>query len=170
MKSRENCTYTTCRWVAAYKKPTWYHRGSIQSCLSLPPKKKSRENCSYTTCRCLSKPSLMASRSGSQGSAGSRAGLDAALSVLYKIHGLQNTTTANHKYYSTKCTAYKKQLLQITDTTLQNARPTKYNSCKSQITLQKHLICYLQYTFLHISKYLSRYLFAIFCFRTLDPW
>ena len=138
MKSRENCTYTTCRLVAASKKPTWYHRGSIQSCLSLPPKKKSRENCSYTTCRCLSKPCLMASQSGSQGSAGSRAGLDAALSVLYKMHGLQkqNTITANHKYYSTKCTAYKIQLPQIT-TALQNAWPTKSNYCKSQILLYK---------------------------------
>ena len=119
MKSREDCTYTTCRLVAASKKPTWYHRGSIQSCLSLAPKKKSRENCSYTTCRCLSKPSLMASRSGSQGSAGSRAGLDADLSVLYKMHGLQNA-------WPTKCTAYKMH-------GLQNARPTECYFCKSQI-------------------------------------
>ena len=45
--TNENCTYTTCRLVAASKKPTWYHRGSIQRCLSLPPK-RNREKTAVT--------------------------------------------------------------------------------------------------------------------------
>ena len=122
MISRENCTYTTCRWVAAYKKPTWYHRGSIQRCLSLPPK-RNREKTAVTQRVAASQNRPWWPRGPDPKAV---QGPALALTLLWAC--------------STKCTAYKNKirLLQITNTTLQNARRTKYNYRKSQLLYKMH--------------------------------